>query len=396
MGAMLRDASPKSVDPAVRRPAREHLRGDRISGREAAAVRQRHQLDRAGESGRRQAHAGDRHRKQPAQGRPGRDAMAGHVRSRSRLHPLFRRQQDAQVPNPAAAKGNRMLLEQFELHAAADPWSRRRAVPLIFFRRIAVGRKAEGLSAVPRDSGSSAVPSSSSNSTSRSTVLELRVRVHRAEPRARARGVRLGVDQPAARPGRLDDSRRRSRRRWRGARWVETRGRAPPRVRRDVQRLRVRKRVDQLPPGGSRGARLLQELHKHYQGKGATVRAVAAWITERRLGGRWHLSPSRSDTSIGTAVSTSSGRSNWARVRIRATRRARTGEVRGSEDADERRSRRTDGGSAPPRLGRGVRHDELLLCLHAGGDPRGQVSDPPDRRASGGGGAGGVSHRARY
>ena len=57
------------------------------------------------------------------------------------------------------------------------------------------------------------------------------------------------------------------------------------RVRRDVQRPRIRNTPDQLPDKGSPSEKLLGELHKRYEGKGAMFEPIAAWITERRIAG---------------------------------------------------------------------------------------------------------------
>jgi hypothetical protein len=66
---------------------------------------------------------------------------------------------------------------------------------------------------------------------------------------------------------------------------VEHGAAAFPRVYRDVQRLRIRKTRDQLPPAGGHGERLLRDLRKHYAGKQAMFEPVAACVAERRLGG---------------------------------------------------------------------------------------------------------------
>ena len=46
--------------------------------------------------------------------------------------------------DPARTRGNRLLLDQFELHTSTQEEIRRRAVPLVFFRRTTVEGKQKG------------------------------------------------------------------------------------------------------------------------------------------------------------------------------------------------------------------------------------------------------------
>jgi Restriction endonuclease AspBHI N-terminal/Restriction endonuclease len=184
--------------------------------------------------------------------------------------------------DPALAKGNRKLLEQFALHTAADRELRRRAAPLVFFRRTAVGGRQKGY---PQFNGFGIVRRAelvvqldASGSPFSNYVFEFVVFSVAPEHELfdwrwinERRDPTLTTEQ-AAKSAPLA---------WRT--WVRDGTTALPRVRRDVQRLRVRKKADQLPAAGSSQARLLVDLHSHYEGKGAMFEPVAAFITERRL-----------------------------------------------------------------------------------------------------------------
>jgi hypothetical protein len=185
--------------------------------------------------------------------------------------------------DPATARGNRILLEQLEIHAAGDEEIRRTAVPLVFFRRIAVDGKQKGF---PQFNGFGiirraelVVQLDSTGASFSNYVFEFIVFTIVPEHEVfdwkwinERRNPALTTAQtmsvaPLA---------------WR--RWVKQGAAALPKVRRDVQRLRVRKRADQLPLEASGAARLLRDLHKHYEGTGALFEPIAAWVVERRLG----------------------------------------------------------------------------------------------------------------
>jgi hypothetical protein len=185
--------------------------------------------------------------------------------------------------DPAAAKGNRVLLEQFDLHSSADSEPRHRAVPLVFFRRITVGGRQKGY---PQFNGFGIVRRAELvvqldkfGASFSNYVFEFVVFTVAPEHELfdwqwinSRRDPELTTKQTAGCAPLA----------WRT--WIKRGEAALPRVRRDVQRLRVRKKVDQLPLERSRGERILGELHKHYEGKGAMFEPIAAWITERRLG----------------------------------------------------------------------------------------------------------------
>jgi hypothetical protein len=185
--------------------------------------------------------------------------------------------------DPSVSRGNRMLLEQFSLHAAASETLRHRAVPLIFFRRTTVGGKRKGY---PQFNGFGiinraelVVQLDSSGAPFTNYVFEFVVLTLAPEHELFDwKWVNARRDQQQE----TKQTELCAPRAWRE--WVKHGAAVLPRVRRDVQRLRIRKTVDQLPLRASHGERLLRDLHKHYKGKQVMFEPVAAWITERRLG----------------------------------------------------------------------------------------------------------------
>ena len=186
--------------------------------------------------------------------------------------------------DPAASKGNRLLLEQFALHSAAKIELRRRAVPLIFFRRTTVDGQPKGY---PRFNGFGiirraelVVQLDASGSSFSNYMFEFVVFTVAPEhevfnwewinARRNTGMTTKQTEQTAPRSWRV---------------WVKSGEASLPHVRRDVQRARISRAIDQLPDRGSAGDKLLHDLHKHYEGKGAMFEPIAAWITERRITG---------------------------------------------------------------------------------------------------------------
>lgn len=184
--------------------------------------------------------------------------------------------------DPATARGNRILLDQFELHAAGDEELRRAAVPLVFFRRIAVDGKQKGF---PQFNGFGIVRRAelvvqldSSGAPFSNYVFEFIVFTVAPEHEVfdwKWINERRNPDATTTQAMKVAPVA------WQ--RWVKHGASVLPKARRDVQRLRVRRKADQLPPEGGRRARLLRDLHKHYEGSGALFEPIAAWIVDRRL-----------------------------------------------------------------------------------------------------------------
>ena len=184
--------------------------------------------------------------------------------------------------DPALERGNRVLLDQYALHASKSIEERRRATPLVFFRRMVVGGTPKGY---PQFHGFGiirraelVVQLNSSGKSFSNYVFEFLVFTLGPE---QERFDWQWINQRRDLTKTLDETNAAAPLAWRD--WVKKGDAAIGRVRRDVQRGRVRKKDDQLPPKGSRGRRLLEQIHHHYKGKQVRFEAVAAWVTERRL-----------------------------------------------------------------------------------------------------------------
>src|SRR5262249_12434049 len=158
----------------------------------------------------------------------------------------------------------RMLLEQLALHCSSDAHSRRKAVPLVLFRRKTVDGRQKGF---PQFHGVGILRRAelviqldrAGNSFS-NYVFEILVFTLAPEHEIfdwKWINLRRDPDLTTA------ETQRAAPRAWRT--WIAQGDESLPRVRRDVQRPRIRSTQDQLPDPGSHGERILRELRRRYK-----------------------------------------------------------------------------------------------------------------------------------
>jgi Restriction endonuclease AspBHI N-terminal/Restriction endonuclease len=184
--------------------------------------------------------------------------------------------------DPAAVRGNRLLLEQLFLHRSPNEDERRLAAPLILFRRTRVDGKDKGY---PQFNGLGIV-----------RRAELVVQVDRdgksfANYMFEFLVLTLAPEHDtfdwswinARRDPKLkrQETEHLAPRSWRT--WLKAGDASLVRIRRDVQRALIRRTAEQLPEPGGAAAAILHALCLRYEGKGARFEPIAAWITGRRI-----------------------------------------------------------------------------------------------------------------
>lgn len=248
------------------------------------------------------------------------------------------------LTDPARRRGNRLLLDQLALHCSPHEEERRRAVPLVLFRRTRVGGadkgypQFQGLAIVRR---AELVVQVDRNGDSFSNyIFEFLVLSLAPEQDAfdwawiDARRAASATTQAAAKLAPQS---------WRT--WLKNGDAALTRVRRDVQRPLLRRPEDQLPTPGTPDATLLQKVYERYVGRGAAFEPVA--------GSRAGASRQRASTATtvsrahpATAASTTSARSSSGQGSARSG-----SSCSARRSASSRRSRRTPYTSPAPSHG---------------------------------------------
>lgn len=185
---------------------------------------------------------------------------------------------------PAQTRGNRTLLEEFPIHRASSEADRALATPLIFFRRVPhAGRKKghvvfEGYGLIEQVElvvqYAAGRKATFSNYVFHCAVLSL---AHEKEEfdwswinSRRDPSVPLAetVKQaPAA---------------WRG--WLQQGSSSVERYRRNVSKLKVLRRLEQLPPPDTREESALRQIYEFYSGRKHRFEALSAEVTGRILG----------------------------------------------------------------------------------------------------------------
>jgi hypothetical protein len=180
--------------------------------------------------------------------------------------------------DPAGCKGNKALLEAFDDHDEVSREARRRAIPLVFFRRTRVGFvRFEGFGLVTRAERvvqrGEVSALSFSNYAFDFAVMDLGAE-NEVFPWS---WINLRRDPTAT----LDQTLEAAPESWRI--WVKGGATALEQVRRRVARRFVHSKQDQLPARGSPEEAVLADIYQKFHGRKVEFEGVAAWVAERVL-----------------------------------------------------------------------------------------------------------------
>jgi hypothetical protein len=184
---------------------------------------------------------------------------------------------------PDSRPGNRSLLAAFVVHSDPDPTVRRRAVPLIFFRRIPHGGRVKGfvqfqgvgfIAAVELVTQVHPVSGAFANYAFDCVVVSLAEEAETFD----WEWVNLRRSSIAD----IDNCIAAAPHAWR--RWIEGGPEAIESVRRRVSKLQIVKAADQVPLPGSKEEKLLKRVYAFYEKKPrARFEALAELVAERVL-----------------------------------------------------------------------------------------------------------------
>jgi hypothetical protein len=195
---------------------------------------------------------------------------------------------DNKIPgnDPSMSLGNKRLLQQFELHSSSEESDRRRACPVLFFKRVRHGGRPKGnlefqgfgviqkVERVTQYRKKGELPFT--NYVYEFVVFELKKEnqlfnwdwISARRNKAVSEELSLSLAPEA----------------WR--RWVKEGSGCIELVRRRVVRLQTSKSSEQRPADGSKEDMILRQIYKHFDSKKHHFEALAAGVTSRILGAK--------------------------------------------------------------------------------------------------------------
>lgn len=182
---------------------------------------------------------------------------------------------------PLLKRGNAALVTAFERHSSPDPAERRRATPVVFFRRVPRLGKQKGFAqfqgfGIVRGVELITQISEKSGGAFSNYAFDFLVMSMKAEAEEFDWGwINRRRDPEADEASCLELAPRA----WKE--WVEGGEAAQEKVRRRVSKLMVKSKEEQLPDPGSASARTLKGIYTYYQGRNARFEALAAKVAER-------------------------------------------------------------------------------------------------------------------
>jgi len=203
--------------------------------------------------------------------------------------------------DPGKKKGNKALLEQFELHSSSSIEARKRACPIVLFKRVRVGSRSKGnvqfqgygiiTQAARVTQYDRAKGHSFPNYAFDFTLLSLADENESFswEWITKRRDGRLSLDQTLAAAPKA----------WRD--WVQGGKRSIEKCRRRVVKLLTISSSEQKPREGSRESAILNGVYDFYRNRKTRFEALAAFIASRVIsegGGKYRpgwITPSSSD-----------------------------------------------------------------------------------------------------
>lgn len=183
--------------------------------------------------------------------------------------------------DPLSKRGNAALVAAFEGHSSPDPAERRRATPVIFFRRVPRLGKQKGFAqfqgfGIVRSVELITQVSEKSEGAFSNYVFDFLVMSMAAEGEEFDWSWINRRRDPAADEASCFELAPRA---WKE--WIAGGEPAQEKVRRRVSKLLVKSKEDQLPDPGSASARTLKGIYTYYQGRNARFEALAAKVAER-------------------------------------------------------------------------------------------------------------------
>jgi hypothetical protein len=185
--------------------------------------------------------------------------------------------------DPAGCRGNAALLEAYDHHADASRESRRRATPVLFFRRVPFEGRQKGFARFEGFGLVSRVErvvqrGHQSRSSFSNYAFDFLVMDLAAEDEVFPwRWINLRRDVTAS----LDVTHAAAPSSWKT--WVSRGVLANEQIRRRVARRFIEDRRDQLPASGSTEEAILSEIYRAFDGRKIEFEAAAAWVAERVL-----------------------------------------------------------------------------------------------------------------
>jgi hypothetical protein len=183
--------------------------------------------------------------------------------------------------DPSARPGNRALLRAHTFHTHHDVDARSAATPLLLFRRVPRGGQAKGFAQFEGLAVITGVElvtqySSKAGGTFANYAFELLVMDLATEHELFDYNWISSRRDPTLT---INETLEHAPKAW--TEWVAHGATSLDRVRRRVSRLLVESKAQQLPPPGSKDAKLLDEIYNYYDGKKHRFEALAQTVAER-------------------------------------------------------------------------------------------------------------------
>jgi hypothetical protein len=183
--------------------------------------------------------------------------------------------------DPMSKRGNAALVRAFELQNSPEQAERRRATPLIFFRRVPRLGKVKGFVefqgfGIVRNVEIVTQVSEKAGGAFTNLAFDFLVMSMQGEAEVFDWGWINRRRDPAADEASCLELAPKA---WKE--WIEGGRAAEEKVRRRVSKLLVKSREEQLPEPGTAPARTLKDIYAHYSGRNARFEMLAAKVAER-------------------------------------------------------------------------------------------------------------------
>jgi hypothetical protein len=183
--------------------------------------------------------------------------------------------------DPLSKRGNAALVSAFGRHSSPDPTERRRATPVIFFRRVPRLGKQKGFAqfqgfGIVRGVELITQVSEKAGGAFSNYAFDFLVMSMKGEAEEFDWGWINRRRDPTADEASCFELAPRA---WKE--WIEGGEAAQEKVRRRVSKLLVKSKNEQLPDAGSASARTLKGIYAYYQGRNVRFEALAAKVAER-------------------------------------------------------------------------------------------------------------------